>query len=193
MSPSIVRSPDIYIAGVGQNKDGRAVASYWKNDSIVNLSNIQSYAYAIAVSGEDVYVAGQESGVATYWKNGLKVPLTSQSINSSAFSIYISGSEVYVAGSLASGNGNGYSYGVYWKNGVMTKLTQENNYSSASSILVVGNDVYISGSMGEANPNRYSYATYWSHETYCWQRQRSSDRTLATRFIRRFDLCHDWN
>src|SRR5882672_710954 len=53
----VTGGPGIYIAGVGQNPSGVAVATFWKNDTIVNLSNSQSYAYSIAVSGNDIYVA----------------------------------------------------------------------------------------------------------------------------------------
>lgn len=152
------RKPDIYIAGVGLNKSGVAVATYWKNDSAVSLSSIQSYAHSIAVSGDDVFVVGQQHGVATCWKNGSAVPLTNQTDYSSAFSVFVSGDDVYISGTV-SGN-NGHLYGVYWKNGIMVPLTEGTTYSQVSQILVSGNDVYVTGSTYHEGKE---YAAFWKN------------------------------
>ena len=82
-----------YICGVSQNK-----ASYWMNDSLINLSSpflTESSADGIAVNGLDIYIAGYEkvaSGKkkATYWLNAQALTLPdSTSLESLANSIYV--------------------------------------------------------------------------------------------------------
>jgi len=57
----------------------------------VNLTDGSKWAEAesIAVSGDDVYVAGFEDGVAKYWKNGSPVNLGDVSKYSEAYSIFL--------------------------------------------------------------------------------------------------------
>jgi hypothetical protein len=59
------------------------VARHWKNGREIPLSdgNSKVYANAIAINGNDVYVAGAEENAASnrvlcYWKNGVKTTLT---------------------------------------------------------------------------------------------------------------------
>jgi hypothetical protein len=159
---------DVYTAGFTSNLSmGRQIATYWKNNTIVPLSDSNTSiaaAQSIFVAGNDVYVAGRVkpglglSGVpiATYWKNGVAVSLSNGSGSAVATSIYVSGSDVYVAGFDHDGTAQ------YWKNGVTVPLTDGTKYASAQSIHVVGNDVHVAGY--EMDENAYKIkAKYWKN------------------------------
>jgi len=57
---------------------GESIAVYWKNGQEVVLAKGPTFtqALAIAVSGSDVYVAGENSNRKVYWKNGQEINLT---------------------------------------------------------------------------------------------------------------------
>ncbi|MCC7526295.1 MAG: IPT/TIG domain-containing protein [Chitinophagaceae bacterium] len=90
----------------------------------------------------DVFVAGyQNTGafeLATYWKNGNPVTL---STNQSALSsMFINGNDVFAAGYERINN---LKLANYWKNGI--KTTVGINESAANAISSNGNDVYLGG------------------------------------------------
>lgn len=94
-----VSGSDVYVAGYGGGYGGSSgiysVAMYWKNGTMVKLSDATSTAQAssVFVLGNDVYVAGTiNSGtipIATYWKNGVVKNLTNGTKNAFATSIYV--------------------------------------------------------------------------------------------------------
>ncbi len=124
------------------------VAAYYKNQQLVvlNSNGLRAWAYEVAVSGTDVYVAGStmdNNGVsyAAYWKNG--VLNTIGGPNSGGVSICIANGDVYVGGSESVNN---LEVATYWKNGVAVHM-ETNGFSSTqcNEIRVWGNDVYLVG------------------------------------------------
>lgn len=103
----------------------------------------------------DIYVAGQQGGVAQYWKNGSGINLPNGTI---ANSIYIYGNDMYMAGQEYLGGGI-HQIAKYWKNGVAINLTDGISYAGANDIYVSNNDTYVAGweSLGNA------YAKYWKN------------------------------
>jgi hypothetical protein len=170
----------VYVAGSYLDSSGADNACYWKNGTRTNLAvpGYYSYAYSIAVSGNDVYVAGYywdssyTTETACYWKNGTKIDLPvpaapgGSHVHSEAKSIAVSGSDVYVAGEysvnlLPPATGTGTDTAYYWINGTRTELAVPGGItrSYARSIAVSGSDVYVAG---------YYYDSSTSTETACY-------------------------
>jgi hypothetical protein len=147
---------DVYVAG-NQNSQ----ATYWKNGQAVTLraAHPDSHATSIAVSGNDVYVAGWEgddfmygNNVAKYWKNGQEVLLTGP-IGASATSIAVAGGDVYVAGWKFRGK---KTVAVYWKNEQEVSLTDGLTDAEATCIVLAGSNLYVSG-------HEDGVAKYWEN------------------------------
>ncbi|OQP47302.1 hypothetical protein A4H97_07305 [Niastella yeongjuensis] len=174
VSGLFVSGNDVYVAG-GSRFSGNN-ASYWKNGVLVDLSKETTYEAAngthcyptttsISVSGNDVYVAGYQltstyNSLALYWKNGVPVYLSTDSIGgrSAANSIFVSGNDVYIAGQQVINN---YSRAIYWKNGVPTTLTTGAVSSVANAVFVAGDDVYVAGYQWA--PGASTTAAYWKN------------------------------
>jgi hypothetical protein len=117
----------------------------------------------------DIYVAGDEGQVSTYWKNGLPVHLTKPDEFSHASAIAVDGKDVYVsvnksvdknpvesqggsspknnlvvdsASTLQSPKG---TFAGYWKNGSFIKLTNGAVNANGTAIVISGSDVYVAG------------------------------------------------
>jgi hypothetical protein len=113
---------DAYISGYIQGTGQRV---YWKNATAVPL-NTPNNTYSFVgrsvyvAPNADVYICGEYSNLAKFWKNGVMTDLSTTSPGpstyESAFSITGNGSDIYIAGS-AVGSGTGY-----WKNGTFTSL-----------------------------------------------------------------------
>ena len=168
-----VSNNNTYMAGWGDYGN----ATYWKNESLVDLSlNAPdlSLARSIAVSGNDVYVAGISANrnyrfggynrMIKYWKNGNPVNLTDGSKDAIANSIAVSGPDVYVAGDEYNGS---VWIAKYWKNGTLENLTDGSTDAEANAIAVSGTDIYVAGTqwdgLSTGNGDRYSIAKYWKN------------------------------
>ena len=81
-----VADGSVYVAGVERTSMLASNAVYWKNGEPVFLTDDESggtfnaHAAAIAVTGNNVHVAGNIMGAPTYWKNGEAVSLEGQGI-----------------------------------------------------------------------------------------------------------------
>jgi hypothetical protein len=150
---------DVYVVGFVGSGGPSSIAAYWKNSVETKLAgNTQiSSANAIAISGDDVYIAGAVSNsnssfpVACYWKNGIQVKLSDSLPVASANAIAVVGNDVYVAGTLN-------FKATLWKNGVATTL--DNQVSYAYGIAVNGADVYV---VGYVSDNSKSFPTVWKN------------------------------
>jgi hypothetical protein len=172
----VLSGNDVYtVGGAYTSNYERFAAIYWKNqDKGIKLQTFSGHgnAYAIAVAGNDVYVAGSASDPATapgynsacYWKNEMPVFLYSSSsyVNGVAHSIFLSDTNIYVVGRIYSPLlAPALEIAVYWKNGKATELTDSLSASVANSVFVNGNDVYIAG--GIAGSDRFWRAACWKN------------------------------
>ena len=172
--PSLtVSNNDIYVVAEENLWGNGETAHYWKNGNLVELSDGSegSTASSIAVSGNDVYVAGIGYGgvsvngssieIGEYWKNGSLVILSNATTDVETSSIAVSGSNVYVAATQYDGisvNGSGNGIAKYWKNKSPINLTDGSKDAAANSIAVSGDDVYVAGNEGNV-------AKYWKNGT----------------------------
>src|SRR5205823_4285790 len=162
--PVVTYIPDVFIGGMEWNGTHNII-KYWKNGSAVPVTNgsTDPFAYSMALSGSDVYLAGSENSpngtsAAKYWKNGNAIPLTDGTHSAAASSIVVVASDIYVAGSESNST---KSIAKYWKNGSATALTDGTHDAGASSIVVIGSDIYIAGY--EAASNGTLVAKYWKN------------------------------
>ena len=138
------------MAGWEKASNDNGIVTYWKNNKPVYVTDgtYNAIAFAITVSGNDVYIAGTEGRFEnggyqifpTYWKNGNHINLTNGSLDGGAFGITVSRNDVYVAGTQS--DGFGY-FATYWKNGKAVTLSNPFDAFIANSIAVAGNDVYV--------------------------------------------------
>ena len=174
---------DVYVAGYESNDANNHYPSinpyhnqgdhpvYWKNGSSVQLNFDNSRpndpiksarAYSIAVSGNDVYVAGYQLWLSynrgtlpmgVCWKNGVSLNRDSMNLDFTYLlsSLVVSNNDTYMVG-WGTGNAG------YWKN--ENKIALPEN-SLTLSIAVSGNDVYVAGA---SNVNGGAIiATYWKN------------------------------
>jgi hypothetical protein len=167
MSDIAVVGANVYVIGSRRNSAGLYVATLWTNGVATDLSANSSEAVDIAVSGNDVYVAGGEALVAgdyfkpAYWKNGVKTDLsdpgnhpdhcatcrtTASGFTGSTNGIAVDGSNIYVTGFSDSSNGL-----VLWKNNVAEWVGNIEAAGEERSIAVSNGVVYIAGTQGDGD------------------------------------------
>ncbi len=146
-------TPDIYLAGYDATNSSANAAIIWKNGVRTKLTNgnFSAQAYAVYVSGNDVYAAGYENdgtgALPKVWKNGVGTIL-SNVYESYAYNVAVSGNDVYVAGEI---NGPPSLTATVWKNGTPMTLNTGTLGSFAMGLFISGSDVYASGNMFTSN------------------------------------------
>lgn len=164
----IVSGGNTYVAGniLGSSK----VALYWMNNIpfTIDADPNQNVSEYIATNGSDIYTAGwsvlsdNTTEVASYWKNGTRVQLTSG--YSEAYGIAINGNDMYVVGAVFDDNRLNYQP-VYWKNNTEVSLaafSNANASSRAKSIAIDNNIVYVGG---QTTSGGKTVAAYWKNGT----------------------------
>jgi uncharacterized membrane protein len=155
--PNNVSSADVYVAGYTTFGfiSPTNIATYWKNGVPTKLTDgtYSSEAYAIAVSGDDVYVVGEYGA---FWKNGVATSLPG-SVDADA--IVVNGIDIYIAGEEMTANG--VYVAAYWKNGIAHNLTDGSTNSFARAIAINGDDIYVAGYIKAAGGGYL--AAYWKN------------------------------
>jgi hypothetical protein len=153
-----VSGNDVYVGGWEDNN-----ARLWKNGSIIELPNSQSYRInSIAVVGSDVYALGEcncwDGARVRYWKNGVSSDLSSESEIAFGYGLAVSGTDVYVAGADYVGD---KWRAKFWKNTLGTTLTPEGSNGWARDIVLHGSTVYVAGEQLSSNLV-FRYAMLWT-------------------------------
>jgi hypothetical protein len=145
---------DVYAVGM-EYFGNKTNATLWKNGIATTLGDkvTQSYAYAIFVSGNDVYVCGKQNNSAVIWKNGIPSILDP---NGELYTIFVSGNDVYTSGSTGLNNDSGMSI---FKNGKSIYFEKQGGFPTG--MFVTGNDVYVTG----YGTNNGSQAKLWKNGT----------------------------
>ncbi|HXB34109.1 MAG TPA: IPT/TIG domain-containing protein [Puia sp.] len=135
-----VAGQNVYVAGY-LNNGNHDVATVWVNGQPTALlgDTVNSYANALTIVGNDVYIAGyraqsnSSNHVALYWKNANPTTLSDGIADASTTGIAVVGTDLYVAGNMGGG--------ILWKDGLGQAL-------STSTIGLFGNDnsLYLAGS-----------------------------------------------
>ena len=111
-----------------------------------------------ASDGDDVYVAGWYNDGSCYWKNGVKINLTTNG-DSQAFAVGLrTNGDVFVGGYYM--NNHHYVIPCYWKNGNLNDLHDTHSFGDAYDIAFKGNDVYIAGEIDPQSTDNWN-ACYW--------------------------------
>ncbi len=154
---------DIYVVGC-ESINGEHYARMWKNGKLIDFfpDSTGSEANAIAIVGNDIYVAGHivnnNIQTACYWKNSTITILDNQNnYPSNAYDICVSGNNVYIAGYEA--HGQQQYKATIWKNGKPISFTYGTNSTVANAIFVSGTEVYIAGK--EYNDQNITVAKLW--------------------------------
>ncbi len=137
----------VYVAG--KQTGAATVATLWVDSDKTELSDPtkDSVANVVFVSGNDVFVGGNEGNVSTIWKNpGATVetfPLSDGTNPASIRSLIKEGESLYAAGFENNGT---HDLAVLWQGGEKQVLSDGSFDTVVNSLYVSGGDVYLGGS-----------------------------------------------
>jgi hypothetical protein len=152
LPPTGGKGPDVLIAGTEVFGAAGVKPCYWLNGARheIPVPGTFGYANAIAVSGSDVYIAGNSCGeedyMPGYWFNSTWHELPVPGIFGYANAIAVSGSDVYITGYIMGCESDATP--CYWLNGAWHDLPFPGTSGFANAIAVSGSGVYIAGSDG---------------------------------------------
>ena len=158
----VVSNGNVYTSGTANG------ACYWINQQRYNLPGNGGEAEAIAVDGEDIYVAGWYNNGSCYWKNGQRIDLTVNR-DSQAFAIGVrDNGSIYVGGYYM--NNHHYYIPCFWKDGNnRTNLPIPNGGDGEVNDIALedGNMRYFSGYVLKTSSfaGYTPTAAYWRHTT----------------------------
>jgi len=136
----VVDNGVVFAAGTEKGSGVFNVAKVWKNGVALHTVSVPDKdvcAHAVAVSGDDVYMAGYVNLTGKVWKNGEEQPGYDNA--SHVRSLCISDGVVYAAGLSSDGKAT------VWKDGELYLTLIAGTISVACSIAVVGEDIYTAG------------------------------------------------
>jgi len=160
----------VLVAGEADNR-----AAYWDDGAVEFLSELESAASSIVVSGGDAYISGHERQQgsptrAVYWKNGEPQVLSHGGNRAVAIDIAVSAGDIYVLGpdDEARTDEDGFTSYLpregYWVNGTRVDLFEQvegdDRAVSLTSIAVQGDDVFV---VGEQTLFADSTPTLWTN------------------------------
>ncbi|HCL05756.1 MAG TPA: hypothetical protein DHW64_07260 [Chitinophagaceae bacterium] len=164
-----VSGTDVYVLASRQPISGGAfTAVIYKNGIELQSVPVASGVYynCLAVSGNDIYLAGMEypsNGVpkVIQWKNGTVTSITtntgSAATDARPYDMTVVGNDVYIAGYETASASPYNRLPKYWKNGVAVTLNSApGSYSTVHRIVVQGNDVFCAGQLDDK-------AAYWKN------------------------------
>lgn len=159
-----VNEKGVHVCGVDQSSSG-STPKYWLNGISADL-NGGTWAGAITIYKEDVYIAGVEASTsgaaeAKYWKNGEAFNLTSGTTETLVYDIVVDSTSVYVAGYEK--NLSGILVAKYWKNGTAFDLSSGITSAKATAITLSPTAVVTAG-IAYAPTNQTS-GIFWKNTT----------------------------
>jgi hypothetical protein len=121
-----VSGQHVYVVGY-LNNGNHDVATVWVDGQVTALlgDTVNSYANAITIVGNDVYIAGYRTQsnstnrIALYWKNGTATTLSDGNLDALTTGVAVVGADLYISGNMGGG--------VLWKDGIVQSLS----YSTA--------------------------------------------------------------
>lgn len=137
---------DIYVAGYEKNTSGKAVAKYWKNGGVVNLTNgsFDAYATCIVKSPSGIIVVGGYQrnangvNVPTLWFNGAQFTINNNNLSGKINSLTFVAQNAFIA--VGETMVNGVIKGTYWTNDDYGYLNNSNSIVSVLNDIIIHND-----------------------------------------------------
>lgn len=178
-----VAGNDVYVGGeTTTDEQGYFAPTLWKNGIATYLTDptapIDGTVNSVYVKNNDVYASGFyrvnetpttsfRKDVATIWKNGTPIELTTGSNYAQVRAVFASDNAVYAVGE--SSNTDGFAIATLWSNNTddwsnktVKNLSDGTNHAYAQSVCVSGNDVYAVG-YGYKNKPQY-IAMLWKND-----------------------------